>query len=89
VRVKVVEGDLLPRVAGGRTSGPGHVQLEGQQALVFFLGGRAGQQRPVPDLRGRTAEGRTFVLQGVLVESQGSTGGATVVRLRYQTLQIP
>jgi hypothetical protein len=89
VRARVVEGDLLARVGDGRAGGPGQIHLEGDQALVFFLGGLPARRQPIPEIRARTAEGRTFVLQGVRVETLESPGGTARARLLYQGLLVP
>lgn len=90
VHVKVFSsGDLLERIGRGQAGGPGRIVLEGDQALVFFLGGIPARSEPIPELRARTAEGRAFVLKGVRVESLESAGGSARSHLLYQDLVIP
>ncbi len=89
VRAKVMTGDLLARIESGRAGGQGRVLLEGDQALVFFLGGIPARTEPIPEIRGRTADGKEFVLRGVRVESLTSAGATARGRLLYQDLVIP
>jgi hypothetical protein len=89
LKVTVVAGDLPARLAGGQPRGQGEVHLEGHQALVFFLGGIPAPEQPIPEIRGRTAEGKAFVLRGVRVETLESAGGSARAHLLYQDLVIP
>jgi hypothetical protein len=88
VRAKVLSGDLLARI-GGRARGPGQVYLEGSQALVFFLGGIPARSEVIPEIRGRTAQGTTFVLERVRVQSLATVAGEVRGHLLYQDLVIP
>jgi hypothetical protein len=87
IHAKVVEGDLLARIGRGRSSGKGQIQLEGSEALVFFLGGV--QDQTIREIRGRTKEGRTFVLKGVRIESVERSAGRARAHLIYQDVVIP
>lgn len=89
LKVKVVAGDLPARIAGGQPRGQGEVHLEGHQALVFFLGGIPASGQPIAEIRGRTAEGRSFALKEVRVLSLESAGGIARGHLLYQDLVIP
>ena len=87
IHATVVEGDLLARIGRGRSSGKGQIQLEGSEALVFFLGGV--QDQTIREIRGRTKEGRTFVLKGVRVENVERSAGRARAHLIYQDVVVP
>lgn len=88
VRAKLVKGDLLARIGRGGTAGKGQIHLEGDQALVFFLGGtKSGQS--IREIRGRTPDGRTFLLKGVRLERLETAGAVTRAHLVYRDLVVP
>jgi hypothetical protein len=79
----VAPAGFLAALRSGRPGGAGEAELEGDQCLVFFLGGvpAAGGHR-LPELRLRTREGKEVVLARATVHCGASSGPGRPQRTR-------